>query len=80
MEYFKLNGKFIALGKSRQSVRILDRAKGVGPYNVIECPCFAKHVPNIAKMRKYNFFTRGQALKFYSQLRKKYIGESANDK
>lgn len=74
MEYFKLNGKFIALGKSRQSVRMFDRAKGVGPYNVIECPCFAKNVPDITKMRKYNFNERSKALKFYKRLKSKYLG------
>lgn len=55
MEYFKRNGKIVGLGKSRQSVKMFERSKGTGAYNVIVVPCLAEHVPDVTRIKKYNF-------------------------
>lgn len=74
MEYFKRNGKIFGLGKSRQPVKMFERSKGTGAYNVIVVPCIAEHVPDITKIKKYNFNERTKALKFYKRLKSKFLG------
>ena len=74
MECFKRNGKIFGLGKSRQSVNMVERSEGIGAYNVIVVQCIAEHVPDIAKIKKYNFNERTKALKFYKRLKAKLLG------
>ena len=74
MEYFNLNGQIVGLGKSRQSVKMFERSNGTGAYNVIVVPCLAEHVPDITKIKKYNFQERSKALKFYKRLKAKFLG------
>lgn len=74
MEYFKRNGQIVGLGKSRQSVKMFERYSGTGAYNVIVVPYIAEHVPDITKIKKYNFQERSKALKFYKRLKAKFLG------
>ena len=74
MEYFKRNGQIIGLGKSRQSVTMFERSSGTGAYNVIVVPCIAEHVPDVTRIKKYNFQERSKALKFYKRLKAKFLG------
>ena len=37
-------------------------------------PCIAEHVPDITKIKKYNFNERTKALKFYKRLKSKFLG------
>ena len=74
MEYFKRNGKIVGLGKSRQSVKMFERSNGTGAYNVIVVSCIAEHVPDVTKIKKYNFHERSKALKFYKRLKAKFLG------
>ena len=74
MEYFKRNGKIVGLGKSRQSVKMFERSNGTGAYNVIVVPCIAEHVPDVTKIKKYNFQERSKDLKYYKNLKTKLIG------
>lgn len=74
MECFNLNGQIVGLGKSRQSVTMFERSSGTGAYNVIVVPCIAEHVPDVTRIKKYNFQERPKALKFYKRLKAKLLG------
>lgn len=53
---------------------MFERSSGTGAYNVIVVPCIAEHVPDVTRIKKYNFQERTKALKFYKRLKAKLLG------